>query len=39
MLHTEEIHDHHTYTVGGLTCGHCVAAVTHEVAALLGPFG
>ena len=25
-----------TYTVTGMTCGHCVAAVTEEVAALPG---
>lgn len=25
-----------TYAVSGMTCGHCVAAVTEEVAALAG---
>jgi copper chaperone len=25
-----------TYTVSGMTCGHCVAAVTEEVGALPG---
>ncbi len=25
-----------TYTVAGMTCGHCVAAVTREVAAVPG---
>lgn len=28
-----------TYTVGGMTCGHCVAAVTEEVGALPGVTG
>ena len=26
----------HTYTVQGMSCAHCVAAVTHEVEALAG---
>ncbi len=25
-----------TYTVAGMTCGHCVSAVTEEVAKILG---
>ncbi len=25
-----------TYTVTGMTCGHCVAAVTEEISALAG---
>ena len=28
--------DTRTYTVTGMTCGHCVAAVTEEVAAVPG---
>ena len=28
-----------TYTVSGMTCGHCVAAVTEEVSALTGVTG
>jgi copper chaperone CopZ len=28
-----------TYTVSGMTCGHCVAAVTEEVGALPGVTG
>jgi copper chaperone len=28
-----------TYTVSGMTCGHCVAAVTDEVGALPGVTG
>ena len=28
-----------TYTVTGMTCGHCVAAVTEEVATLDGVIG
>lgn len=28
-----------TYTVTGMTCGHCVAAVTEEVATLDGVVG
>ena len=28
-----------TYTVSGMTCGHCVAAVTEEVGALAGVTG
>ncbi len=27
---------HQTYTVSGMTCGHCVAAVSQEVGALDG---
>jgi copper chaperone len=26
----------HTYTVSGMTCGHCVQAVTSEITALPG---
>lgn len=26
----------HTYSVRGMTCGHCVAAVTEELTALAG---
>ena len=29
----------HTYTVGGMTCDHCVAAVKTEVAGLPGVTG
>ncbi len=29
----------HTYTVKGMTCGHCVAAVTEEVEGLAGVSG
>jgi copper chaperone len=28
-----------TYTVSGMTCGHCVTAVTEEVSALTGVTG
>jgi copper chaperone len=28
-----------TYTVAGMTCGHCVAAVSAEVAAVTGVTG
>ena len=28
-----------TYTVSGMTCGHCVAAVTEEVGAIFGVTG
>jgi copper chaperone len=28
--------EHHTYQVSGMTCGHCVAAVTQEVGAIAG---
>ncbi len=28
-----------TYTVTGMTCGHCVASVTEEVTALVGVTG
>jgi copper chaperone len=28
--------DHHTYTVSGMTCAHCVMSVTEEIAALDG---
>jgi copper ion binding protein len=27
---------HRTYQVAGMTCGHCVAAVTEEVGAIAG---
>ena len=27
---------HHTYTVNGMTCSHCVMSVTEEIAALDG---
>ena len=30
---------HTTYTVAGMTCGHCVAAVTEEVAQVAGVTG
>ena len=26
--------DHHTYTVSGMTCAHCVMSVTEEITAL-----
>ena len=28
--------DHHTYTVSGMTCAHCVMSVTEEITALDG---
>jgi copper chaperone CopZ len=28
--------DRHTYTVTGMTCGHCVRAVTEEITAIDG---
>ena len=31
--------DRHTYTVTGMTCAHCVAAVTEEVGAVPGVTG
>lgn len=35
---TEELHDvsESTYTVTGMTCGHCAAAVTEEITKLDG---
>ena len=28
--------DHHTYTVSGMTCAHCVMSVTEEITAIDG---
>ena len=28
--------DHHTYSVSGMTCGHCVRSVTEEISAIDG---
>jgi len=28
--------DRHTYTVAGMTCGHCVRSVTEEITAIDG---
>lgn len=28
--------DHHTYTVSGMTCAHCVMSVTEEITAIAG---
>ena len=35
-VNTEERSVHHTYTVDGMTCAHCVMSVTEEISAIDG---